>query len=419
MFAGSVIALVPLWATLPVAAQDAPAQTAEPVTPGLQNFQLDPARDPNRNRGTEREGPEVDNRPPVSLPGQPIPQVTVPQVSMPPAQVPAQTAPSTQAPARVQPIPATPPAPVAETRTQSEPREAPTSAPPPEAAPAPAAPADIATPEAQPSAPPPEATTPSAGDMANEPAEAASDPDQAFPLPWLVAGGALVLALIAAVLWFRRRSRNADIETATTTPADTTPAKAPPPLRPVQPTADEPVASEPNRPHPAISIALTPTLARYTMIGVTIGYSITLTNDGAVPAEEITLSRLISNARSGQEQELARFFAQRPEEPVHMVALLAPGESVTLTGEIRLAQEVIMPIQVGERELLIPVVSFSAHYRWDAGEQGDAQGYSGAAFIVGQENDPPAERMAPFRLDQGPKQFRSVGSRLARTALVR
>lgn len=175
-----------------------------------------------------------------------------------------------------------------------------------------------------------------------------------------------------------------------------------------------PAPPPPPTPRPALSLAFEVVGARYTLIGVTLDYRITMRNEGDAPARAVRVGAMIANAHAGQEQALARFFAAPVPTPVHALETLAPGESVTLTGSLRLANEALSPIRVQDRALLIPVAGFSAHYSWD----GEGQGYSGAAFVVGQESDPPTARMAPLRLDQGPRQFRSVGSRLGQTALV-
>jgi hypothetical protein len=92
---------------------------------------------------------------------------------------------------------------------------------------------------------------------------------------------------------------------------------------------------------------------------------------------------------------------------------IAPGENHSLTGELRLLPDQIAPVQMGSRALLIPLVAFDAQYRWadEAGESLTGTGRTGRAFIVGQEKSPPADRLAPFRIDQGPRQFRAPGSR--------
>jgi hypothetical protein len=148
-------------------------------------------------------------------------------------------------------------------------------------------------------------------------------------------------------------------------------------------------------------------------MGATINYSLTLHNRGSRSAEDILIRTLISNADTSQQATLQQFFAGATGLPAHSAVSIAPGESQTLTGELRLLPDQIAPVQMGDRALLIPLVAFDAQYRWadDASGSPTGAGRTGRAFIVGQEKSPPADRLAPFRVDQGPRQFRTPGSR--------
>ena len=53
----------------------------------------------------------------------------------------------------------------------------------------------------------------------------------------------------------------------------------------------------------------------------------------------------------------------------------------------------------------MPTVGFNAVYRWAGGE-----GQTSASFLIGRETK--GEKMAPFRLDRGPRIFRGLGARL-------
>lgn len=395
--AGVAFSLISAPISGPARAQDA-APTQPPPPGSLQGFQLDRSRDTSKPKPPEREGPEIDNRPsPLPTPA-PAPVIVAP----PPVIRTVQPTPAStpQAPARAQ-VPqrqaeqgrgekATPAARQAAQETPQPPAESP----------APAPPSVTAQPAPVPQAP---ATGPSALQAA--PAETPSGSN----LPWIIA--ALVAAGTAGlVLWRRRKpvERIADgapvVETGVTPQDDMAPVAA-------SARVAEPVP--PDRPGAALAIEFQPQGARHTLIGAAVGYRIILRNEGEVAAENVAIASMIATADARQEQGLASFFAEPVYAPTHAAERIEPGASVQFAGELRLASDAIVPIQVRDRALLIPLVAFSAHYDWDGGN-----GYSAAAFIVGEESDPPRERMAPFRLDQGPRQYRSVGSRPARTALV-
>ncbi|PZU59524.1 MAG: hypothetical protein DI547_05935 [Sphingobium sp.] len=409
----------------PARAQENGTPQTQPQNGGvLQGFQLDPGRDTSKPAAPEREGPEIG----TPLPSTPF-DVPVQQRSAAQPQQPAAGSPQA-APAIVTP----PPIPRAAPATTSRPATAPI----PAAAPASPTERSIAPIQSETAAPSENAAAPTAIDalpgLTQAPFDNAATPstdtgsttlpaattettdDGTDWLPWLAGiGGAAVL--IGGGIAFRRRRRPRALlapvveieiepaplpEVAATTPA--TPPASPP----------VPAAPELPRPSAALSMTFAPQGARHTLVGVAVGYRLVLRNDSEVMAENVSVSLQIANASSAQEQRLAAFFAAPTNDPAHQIAQIAPGESIELTGEARVSNDAIEPILMQDRSLLIPVLAFSAHYGWDGG----GQGYSGAAFVIGLENDPPGERMAPFRLDQGPKQYREVGSRRAHTAVV-
>ena len=158
--------------------------------------------------------------------------------------------------------------------------------------------------------------------------------------------------------------------------------------------------------------------ARFSLMGVTIAYSLTLHNRGDRAAQEILVRGVLGNGGAQQQALLEAFFAGQDGLPLHTAVTIAPGETQQLTGELRLSPDQIMPVTMGQRSLLIPLAAFDAAYRWGA-EEGEAdgqpmgQGRTARAFIVGQEQEPPADRLAPLRLDQGPRQFRRPAARAA------
>jgi hypothetical protein len=60
--------------------------------------------------------------------------------------------------------------------------------------------------------------------------------------------------------------------------------------------------------------------------------------------------------------------------------------------------------EVGGRKLFVPLVGVNAIYR---GPAGPAQ--TSASYLVGRDSN--GEKMAPFRLDLGPRIFRGLGAR--------
>ncbi|MEC3951368.1 hypothetical protein [Sphingobium sp. HWE2-09] len=415
----SLIIAAPLLLAAPVHAQQTEAQT-----PG---FQLPPSSAtpaPNPNQ----QGPELNvYRDPVTP--RTAPPVVVPPVVAPIVTPPAATVQPTPQPSRPRPAPATE-TPRADRPADRQDTQTPRSPAPAQTAPAEPAPDTGSTPAAEPPAQPLPAPAP---DATPEPAATpAPATEEASPTPWAwIIGGVLALAALATVFLMRRRKASA---TPVEQPAEPTRATPPVPVVPAVPAASvepPPAAPEPaaalhlpvaattaNTDRPWIDMDMHIAQARFSLMGVTIAYRLTLHNRGDRAAQEILVRGVLGNGGAQQQALLESFFAGQDGLPLHTAVTIAAGETRQLTGELRLSPDQIMPVTMGQRSLLIPLAAFDAAYRWGA-EEGEAdgqpvgQGRTARAFIVGQEQDPPADRLAPLRLDQGPRQFRRPAARAA------
>ncbi|RSU70680.1 hypothetical protein BRX37_22195 [Sphingomonas sp. S-NIH.Pt3_0716] len=405
---------LPLLAVTPALAQQATG--SDPVVNLQRAAPPPPADDPRR------QGPELD-----VFRGTATPTPT-PTPSLPPIVAPTVT------PAPTQRAPATPPAPASQ---RPAPTPAPTRTETPRTTPAPTPAERPAARDATPAQPSPAPalaepdnaanaveTPPPAALSAPEPVTADNSVTTAEPAPaseaqglswpWIAAAIA-ALAVIAGFLLMRRRRAAEDVDAA---PASAPPPPAPAPApAPTPAPAPEPVASAPASDagdRPWIDLGLDISLARSSLIGVTIGYTLLLHNRGDRPARDIMVRGILGNAGAQQDALLRHFFGGETGMPLHSIVSIAPGETVRMTNELRLAQDEIVPVTMGERSLLVPIAAFDAHYRWGEDEEApEGTGRTGRAFIVGQEQDPPAERLSPFRLDQGPRQFRRPAARAA------
>ena len=424
------LSALPLLAVTPALAQQA---TGSDPGVNLQRAAPPPPADDPR-----RQGPELDvfrgTATPAPTPTPSLPPIVAPTVTPAPTQRTPTPAPASQRPA---PTPAP-------TRTET-PRNAPSSAPterpaardatPAQPSPAPA----VAEPDNAANAvetPPPAALPapePVTADNSVTTAEPAPDAEaQGLSWPWIAAAIA-ALAVIAGFLLMRRRRAASDVDAVpASAPPPAAPRPAPAPVAPPPPApapapapipaptpapAPEPVAPAPAsdaEDRPWIDLGLDISLARSSLIGVTIGYTLLLHNRGDRPARDIMVRGILGNAGAQQDALLRHFFGGETGMPLHSIVSIAPGETVRMTNELRLAQDEIVPVTMGERALLVPIAAFDAHYRWGEDEEApEGTGRTGRAFIVGQEQDPPAERLSPFRLDQGPRQFRRPAARAA------
>jgi hypothetical protein len=70
-------------------------------------------------------------------------------------------------------------------------------------------------------------------------------------------------------------------------------------------------------------------------------------------------------------------------------------------------KEHVREIALEGRRLFIPMVAFNVFYEWGEGRTGQTS----MSYLVGREAEQPSTKMGAFRLDLGPRVYRSVGQR--------
>lgn len=225
--------------------------------------------------------------------------------------------------------------------------------------------------------------------------------------PWLLA--ALVLGAAGAFLFWRNRSREA-LAGGPRLDAFSAPepefATAPPPVRPAAPA--KPPPSIPGivttRLRPWLEIAFHPIRFVVEDSRVAIEFELELFNSGAVAARSILLEATLLNAGAGQEQELTRFFAN-PIGQGERIAAIAPLKRMTMRTQVEIARDQVQVFEAAERKMCVPLIAINALYTWSSGA-----GQTSVSYLLGR--DTKNEKLAPFRLDLGPRLFRGVGARL-------
>lgn len=259
----------------------------------------------------------------------------------------------------------------------------------------------------------------------DEPADPAAVSGGGLPWPWIAA----LLALVgggAFIAWSRRtkRQRYGDrgrMAFAGLVP-DMGPAPAPtPPVRPrpdpVPPRAaptPQPAPRTAPKPAPAgdglivstrlkpeIAIHFQPERAVVTETDVTLQFDVVVLNSGSAPARDVLVEARMVCAHPGQDAEIAAFF-QQPVGKGDRIAAIQPLGRLSLKSAVRLPLDRLQSFQAAGRTLFVPLVAFNILYG------GDAQ--TSASFLVGRGTEAD-EKLAPFRLDLGPRIFRGLSSR--------
>lgn len=176
----------------------------------------------------------------------------------------------------------------------------------------------------------------------------------------------------------------------------------PPPARPIG------IVS--SRLRPWLDIRFEPARAVIDETQASVQFDVTVTNSGGAPARNVLVEGVMINAGAEQDVELARFF-DTPVGVGERIDSIPPMGSVSLKSAVSLPLDQVRAYDVGGRKLFVPMIAFNALYEWSGGT-----GQSSASFLLGRSGSGEAERdggsrMAPLRLDLGPRLFRDLDAR--------
>ena len=226
---------------------------------------------------------------------------------------------------------------------------------------------------------------------------------------WLLAAAAAGGAPAWYFLWQRPRTHLAPAGVASAFEAPTAEA-----LRPVAPPAAPPRAAPPvvpkssgvvaTRLRPWVELQFAP--GRIILDGekALLEFEMTLFNSGSAPAREILVEGALFNAGAMQDEQITRFF-QNPVGQGSRLPLLAPLQRLSVNSAIALSKAQLVPLEIEGQSLFVPLACFNALYRWGSGSDGQTS----TSYLVGKQTN--GEKLAPFRLDMGPRVFRRLAAR--------
>jgi hypothetical protein len=255
------------------------------------------------------------------------------------------------------------------------------------------------------------------------PVEDISDNQQGNYLPWLLA--LLLLAGGVGLYAWRQRSRPSYATASGLADAlvQAEPAPAPKPVQrapspqPTSPSPSEGIVSTRLRPaapsappgivstrlRPWLEIEFTPGRCVVENDTATIQFDVAVFNSGGAPARDVLVEASMFNAGPTQDEEIGAFFAH-PVAEGDRIPAIPPLKRIALKSAVTLAGDQLRQFEVAGKRIFVPLVGFNALYRWSGGE-----GQTSASYLVGRDNQ--GERMAPLRLDLGPRVFRGLGAR--------
>lgn len=252
--------------------------------------------------------------------------------------------------------------------------------------------------------------------------------------PWLLA---LLVAGAAGAWWWRRQAAapamaggdlgyalgGGDLAVPRPAPTPRPPVPRAPPAQPRAPAPAPPAPASARAPSipgaivatrlaPSIEFMLAPQSLAIDGEQAVLTFDVAIANAGTAPARDVLVEAVMVNAGPTQDSELAAFF-ERPAGTGDRIPAIMPLGSVSLTSRLVLPLGAFRPLEIEGRSLMVPMVGLSAHYRGSAGEL-----QSATSFLVGR-GSADAARLAPFRLDRGPRSWRGLSARLHSLGLQR
>ena len=225
-------------------------------------------------------------------------------------------------------------------------------------------------------------------------------------LPWLIA--ALAVAGAAAWYFLRQRPRESyagagainAFQAPSPAPATQPPVRTPPPAAAPKPSSSGIVST---RLRPWLEIEFTPQRAMVDDAKAAIAFELTVFNSGSAPARDVLLEASLFNAGPMQDEQIRLFF-ENPVAKGDRIPVIPPMKKVSVNTAVFLPRDQVRPIEVEGRQLLVPMIAFNALYGWGSGK-----GQTSASYLVGKATQ--GEKLAPFRLDLGPRVFRKLEAR--------
>lgn len=151
-----------------------------------------------------------------------------------------------------------------------------------------------------------------------------------------------------------------------------------------------------------VQLDFQPIEARMADDGLSIVYRVILENVSNEQLSDIAIDIFIRSADASAAETL-------PPQPLRAFAQkqLAARSRLEHRGEIRLAPHGFQPMQSNGKAMIVPVVDLLPRYRDGVGKLHEVH----LAMLIGRENDPPTERMAPFWLDGKQGKIAPIGCR--------
>lgn len=235
---------------------------------------------------------------------------------------------------------------------------------------------------------------------------------------WIVLGVGLMALL--ALAFYRSWSRRPAVAAAAPAPGEAlqpapaaarSKAPAPAPVAALKAHVAAQPKPQPLQKRPWLELDFAPDRMVASEAEAAVHFRLGLRNTGRSHAKNVRILARMINASPQQNQEIDAFFAH----PLGVansgaLAIIPHGTQSEIRASVTMPRDSARVYNVGGTPIFVPVVAVTVLYDWD--EWGVRQsGQTSKSYVVGIQPKAPSEKMGPFRLDLGPRVYRSVGQR--------
>ncbi|WP_260581860.1 hypothetical protein [Sphingopyxis sp. PET50] len=150
---------------------------------------------------------------------------------------------------------------------------------------------------------------------------------------------------------------------------------------------------------PVIALALEIKAIRVTPEHVAVAFALNIVNQGSADATGLMVRVALNQGSAMTEPVLARFFDGAGGSVLRDDMELKTGAGEALTTEAMLPRQVIEPLMIGGKPMLVPVMAVDVTYHWEG--DADAFGQNAGTFVLGRESGTGGgDKLAPLPLDR-------------------
>lgn len=256
-------------------------------------------------------------------------------------------------------------------------------------------------------------SSPAAGADKTSPALTPSvPPTKSGNWAWWFGGGALLVFLLAGIIWrLQRKPAHEDFASATVVDGaalplatEETPAFTPP--------AD---TTAPSVARSQIELEFEPQSLTLALINARLSYRLSVKNMADAPVGPVGIACDIISAHASLSAEEQLLFKERGDiaELKHQLRSVEPGETISFTSELQLPVSDILPIRSGRASLFVPLVRF----RIDAPDAEGRPRVATRVFVIGESPEQPGKRLKPIRMDLGLRTVSRISQREVETSV--